>query len=182
MKICIFSICMLLFTTLIAQPKTNFPEDWEGVWKGKLEIIGARGLVHSLGMELHISPISAMSKTDTLKKWNWTIIYRVNKDSADSRKYTLIEKDKLLGHYIMDEHNDILLDHYYIGGTLWSLFEVQGTRLMATNRMEGKKMISEISYGPMEPIQTTGGTSEDNPPVMSYSILGIQRAVLKKEK
>ena len=162
-----------------AQKTTDFPESWLGIWKGKMEIITPKGVKQSLTMELHITE-REKQKEDTARVWNWTIVYRINKDSADIRNYTLIEKDKEKGHYLMDEQNDILLDCYYIGGVFWSAFEVQDTKLLSIDRKEGKTLISEIMYGPAEPVQTTGGTSEEIPPVKSYGIKGVQRAVMRK--
>ncbi|MBX7241575.1 MAG: hypothetical protein K1X92_07490 [Bacteroidia bacterium] len=165
-----------------AQQKDAFPESWAGVWKGKLEIITAKGVVQTVDKELHIRKIENEKAEDTLRRWTWKIVYRINKDSTDERDYVLIEKDRAKGHYIMDEHNDILLDHYYLGGVLWSNFEVQGTRLTTISRMQGKKLMDEIIYGPTEPVQTTGGTSEEIPPVKSFPVKGVQRTVMKKAK
>ncbi len=167
---------------LNAQNKNTFPDSWVGIWKGKLEIITAKGTMQTVDKELHIRKIENEKAEDTLRKWTWKIVYRISKDSTDERDYVLIEKDRAKGHYIMDEHNDILLDHYYIGGVLWSNFEVQGTGLTTISRIQRKKLIDEIIYGPTEPVQTTGGTSEEIPPVKSFAVKGVQRTVMRKTK
>lgn len=172
----LFLFFQFFLIVAFGQNNTSFPDSWIGKWKGKMEIITPKGTMQTVPMELHIS------KGDSVDKWNWTIVYVAKKDSPDVRKYVIISKDKSKGHYIMDERNGILMDSYFIGGEFFCDFEVEGTRLLTVDRMEGKRLISTIIYGPIEAIATTGGTDKDTPPVKSFAIKGIQRCVMKRMK
>lgn len=175
-KINILLFLQLSLSLVLGQKKADFPDAWIGKWKGQMEIITGKGVAQTIPMETHIA------KGDSADTWKWTLIYAAKKDSPDVRPYVIKLKDKSKGHYIMDEKNTILLDSYYIGGEFWSEFEVQGTHLVTVYRMEGKNLISTIMYGPSEAIQTTGGGSEDTPPVKSYAVKGVQRCVMKRSK
>ena len=156
--------------------QSYFPDEWAGKWKGDVNIYNGKGLVQSVPMELHIS------KADSALQWNWTLLYLPKDKPKDERPYLIKVIDAAKGHYIMDEKNSILLDGYYYGGVFYSSFEVQGSQLLVTYRMQGKNLMMEIAFGKGETINTTGGTSEDVPPVKSFAINGMQRAILKKIK
>lgn len=158
------------------QQKVSFPDAWIGVWEGELQIYNKAGLAQTLPMETHIS------KGDSANQWNWKIVYIAKKDSPDVRPYVVIAKDAKNGLYVMDEKNTIAMESYYIGGVFWTCFDVQGTRLFTSYRMVGKNLVSEIVFGKTTAISTTGGTSEDIPPVVTYPIGGVQRCVMKKRK
>ena len=80
-----------------------FPDDWLGNWLGDLRIYNSQGLKQTIPMSLELS------KTDTIGKFNWAIIYGQD-STAQKRDYQLIEIDSSKGHYLIDEKNGIFLD------------------------------------------------------------------------
>lgn len=155
-------------------PKDQFPQDWEGIWEGDLEIYSGGQYKQTVPMELHILPI------DSTNTHSWTIIYVVE-EQAEPRPYELVTKDSETGHYQIDEHNSIVLDDYLFGNTLFSRFEVGGTLLLARTEHRGDHLLYEIIAGPMEAIATTGDEivdGEEIPAVGSYKVNVMQRAVL----
>ena len=154
-----------------------FPTDWAGNWAGVLHISNGSGLVQKIDMELSIQPIADST-------FSYTIIYGEDKPE-NHRPYLLKSVDAPNGHYIVDEQNSILLDEYFLGGKLYSRFEVSGTLLLATVEQRNKQLIYEIIAGPLQPVRSTGDTiheDEEIPPVNSYQIRVQQRAILERIK
>ena len=87
-------------------------------------------------------------------------------------------RDRATGAYAIDEHNGIVLDARLLDDTLFSCFEVQGTRLFVRERLvqhEGAPALSfEIATGSHE-----GNTTGEAIPVINYPTTGLQRAVLR---
>ncbi|MEO0473426.1 MAG: hypothetical protein AAF206_27690, partial [Bacteroidota bacterium] len=118
----IFLLGFFLITALSLQAQ-DFPQDWQGIWKGKLQIFQNAAKVQEIDMELHIQPI------DTSDNWTWTIVYKTEKE--DRRGYELIVIDKATGHYQIDEKNSILLDGYVVENVFMSRFSVNSSLLQA---------------------------------------------------
>ena len=153
----------------------NFPKDWIGTWEGQLKIFSNNKLTQEIFMGLVIEPVV----NDSLQAHTWTIIYGEG-EGRQERKYELIPKDIEKGHYITDEKNSIFLDDYYLGGALYSRFEVMGNLLTAIYRRDGDVMHFEIISGSSTPITETGG-EDDIPKVSSYAIPVAQHAVLYRK-
>lgn len=173
----ILGISLFLCFCAFAQKKSakTFPQSWEGIWKGDLQIYNNQGLATTLPMEIHILP-------DTANTWKWKIVYAPKDKPKDERPYTLRVIDASKGHYVTDENNSIVLDAYYIGGTFWSWFEVEGTRLLVMERLEGKNLIMEIVFSGAKALNVTGGKDEDTPPASSFEVKGAHKAILKRTK
>lgn len=171
--------------SLKPQPKTSstrpFPADWLGYWQGDLVIYTAKGAVDTLPMALNKKKISA-------GRWEWSIIYnRGVAGKEETRAYELIAVDSTKGHYRVDEKDGILLDSYLRGGNLYSRFDVMGSLLESVERMEGEKLVFEIFSGPQNPAMlfTSGDTiigKDTVPPVRSYPLPVMQRAILSRSK
>lgn len=156
-----------------AQDKV-FPQDYFGIYKGKLEITNAKGN-QEIDMEFHLNA------TNESGKYTYTIVYVFN-GNRQERKYNLIEKDAISGAFIVDENNGILLNAQWLGNALYSMYEVQGNVLTTTERFYEDKMIFEIMMGNQNELETSGGTSEEIPEVNSYPVKVYQKAILIKEK
>jgi hypothetical protein len=174
-KTLLFILCLWVSFSAFAQkkPTKTFPQSWEGIWKGDLQIFNNQGLATTLPMEIHILP-------DSNNTWKWTIVYAPKDKPKDERPYTLRIIDAKKGHYVTDENNSIVLDAYYIGGTFWSWFEVEGTRLLVMEHLEGKNLIMEIVFSGDKPINVTGGKDADTPPASSFEVKGAHKAILKR--
>ena len=162
-------LCMFWYTFAPAQ---SFPADWEGTWEGKLRIFQANQETQSIHMTLQIEPVS-----DSV--WTWVIQY--GPEEAGRRDYQLLLKDKAAGHYAIDEKNGIVLDAFYQAGILYNRFSVSESLLTSRLQLREDSLIYEIISGSMVPIAETGGTSEEIPPVQSYGIPTMQRAILKRQ-
>ena len=126
-------------------------------------------------MQLLVQPLK-----DSVGQYSWQIIY--GQKQEDNRPYRLVPIDTAKQHWIIDENDGIKLDGYYLGGTFFSTFAVEGNLLTSMERVEGNKMYYEILTAKTTPLTTTGGTSKDTPPVDSYRILATQKAVLTRQK
>jgi len=167
----IFIIC---FSTVIySQEKKQFPNDFFGVYKGKLEISNPNGS-QSIDMEFHLLP------SDTIGKYHYTIVYKSDKINQE-RKYTLIEKDKSKGQYIVDENNGILLNAFLANNTLYSIFEVQGNLITTTEHFYTEYMDFEIMFSKKENAKISNENAVEKTEVISYPIGAIQKARLYKQ-
>jgi hypothetical protein len=65
--------CLIAFIInsliVVGQSKTtDFPKDWEGIWKETLITQQVKGETTDFSMELHILPLDS-------NKWQWKIVY-----------------------------------------------------------------------------------------------------------
>ena len=170
-------VSFLVGGTLKAQDTTAFPESWEGIWAGELEIYTAKGLAQSVPMELHILP------TDSTHRYTWAIIYGADK-VAGKRAYELVVLDATKGLYAIDEKNSIQLEGYFIKDKFFSRFEVMGNLLLTTEQLIGEELIFEIISGKLDPISVTGDTvfeGDTIPSVKAFPIKVMQRATLSRK-
>lgn len=167
-------ILVFCFTTLIySQEKKEFPNDYFGIYKGKLEILNQFGS-QTIDMEFHLLP------SDSVGKYKYTLVYKSDKINQE-RKYTLIEKDKSKGLYVVDENNGIILNAFYAKGTLYSIFEVEGNILTTTERFYDNYMDFEIMFSKKENAETSKESSETKTEVISYPVISVQKAKLYKQ-
>jgi hypothetical protein len=171
-----YIICFLFTIVGFSQQPDSivkqFPEDYLGIYKGKLEIDNPRGK-QSIDMEFHLKA------TDSSHVFNYTLVYVIN-GKPSPRNYTLKVVDKEKGLFVVDENNGIILDAKYVNNTLYSVFEVQGSLLITTERFFDDYMIFEIVVMGKENKKTTLAT-EDNTEVISYPISTTQTAKLIKQ-
>lgn len=151
---------------------SSFPEDWKENWRGKLQIFNRGSLSKEIPMGLDIY--------DSADSIEWHIIYGAG-DSADIRKYALIEKNKAEGHYAIDERNSIILDAFLFRQKLTSIFSVNDIQILATYEYFCDSLIVEMYMDNLSKVDSTGGV-EDIPIVMSYPMTTYHRAVLYPEK
>jgi hypothetical protein len=157
----------------------SFPDDWLGVWKGKLKIYSPKGLAQEVDMKIENLP------TDTIDVYQWALIY--GEDEVKGRRnYFLKVIDREKGHYVVDEKNGILIDAFLFNNKLISNFEVMNNQLTSIYDLTDDTMIFEIYVNKTTPISTTGNIESENgekiPEVKSYPISGYQKAILCKQK
>lgn len=154
----------------------TFPEGWIGDWTGDLVISTTAGEVQRIPMGLSIQPITDSTYT-------YSILYGEN-TPENQRPYLLKTLNASQGLYQVDENNGIVLDEYFIGGKLYSRFEVMGTLLLSTVEKQDSILLYEIIAGSATPSTTTGDTiiaGDTIPPVNSYGIRIQQRARLYRK-
>ena len=152
---------------------TSFPASFIGNWKGTLlwYRAGAKEPKKNT-MRLSIQP-----SKDSAGQYTWHLSYG---DSAkDERSYLLKPVDTAKGHWVIDELNGILLDLYFSGGKLWSVFTVETVTIFNNYWLENGNLVTEFTSWPIKALQTTGKGTEDAPFVNSYDIKTYQKAVLK---
>ena len=152
-----------------------FPASWAGAWAGRLEVFNPEGKLQEVPMELHIRNV------DTA--YTWTIIYGEG-DNADRREYLLRPDKSRFGLYEIDERNSIVLDAAYIGGKLFSRFEVSGNLLLSMAELVGDELHYEIIAGKLDARTVTGGREyegEQIPEVRSMPVVIRQYARLRRK-
>jgi hypothetical protein len=127
-------------------------------------------------MELHIAP------TDRADRYSWTIIYGEG-EQRQERPYELIVRDAARGQYAVDEGNSIVLPLALIGDAFYSTFEIEGTTLLAVERLVNAgtpdaRIEVEIVAHSGEPTATGG--QDGTPEVKARVPNTVQRAVLRR--
>jgi hypothetical protein len=168
-KIYLLAIFSSFVITAAAQPA--FPQSWVGNWKGELLWYkGNAAVPQKIKMELDIQT------ADSSNRWTWRLAY--GSPSLDSRPYTLVPKDTATGHWVIDEHNGILLDQYWIAGKLCGSFTVQNNTITNSYYMDGDKLVVEFYSMSAKPVAVSGQATETSPAVDSYKMNSYQKAVL----
>jgi len=150
-----------------------FPQDWVGNWKGELEWYRTgKAEPQKVKMELRIHP------TDSSGQYTWQIIY--GSAAEDNRPYTLISKDTAGVHWVIDEHNGILLDQYWVANKFAGAFTVMSNTIVNNYWMENNQLVAEFYSISAKPVATTGKGTEESPNVDSYRVGSYQKAVLTR--
>lgn len=170
-----FCLCCCACLPLIAQ---EFPEHWQGHWKGTMQLTYSNGKTSTVNNELIIKDIT--TSQDSLPRYQWTIIYGEG-EQRQERIYELLCLDKDKGQYLIDEKNSILLPAFFADQTLMSSFEVMGNYIVSTYRLEGDYLYFENISTNTKQSKVSGGQG-DIPAVTSYLIANFQRAKLEKIK
>jgi hypothetical protein len=171
-------LCSFLTLSVSAQEGASFPESWQGIYTGTLEIFGPQGLAQSLPMELHILPIEG-SENHT-----WTIIYGEDKE-AGARKYILEPTDPELGLFTVDEQNTIKIEGYLRDEMYIQVFTVMESQIIALTEKTPEGMVWEIIANNTTPVSTTGNAEhegEEIPEVQTFPVTAYQRAHLTKSE
>ncbi|MFK7970076.1 MAG: hypothetical protein AB8F95_06895 [Bacteroidia bacterium] len=158
-------------------PKPQFPDDWLGTWKGTLRLERAGDTsAREFPMELRIQ------ETDTTGNWDWIIIYGEG-EKADVRQYSLIAQDSALSHFVIDEHNSIVLDQYLVGNRMFSRFSVDSTMLTVVYRLEGDVLYSEMWTGHLGGNRTGENLpAEENYTIFSFPFKTVQLCTLYRKR
>jgi hypothetical protein len=152
----------------------SFPQDFIGKWEGDILWYQSPGKEpKKIAMQLSILP------ADSAHKFSWHMIY--GSPTEDSRPYTLIAKDTTKGHWIIDEHNGIIIDEYWIAGRLTSMFTVQNSTIVNNYWIENGQLHAEFYTMSAKPIATTGKGDKEIPFVDSYQTKSYQKAILQKQ-
>ncbi|MEL7425669.1 MAG: hypothetical protein AAFN81_21945 [Bacteroidota bacterium] len=155
----------------------SFPESWEGYWSGEVEIWGSGVQQGAFPMSLEIKP------TDSL--WTYIITYDHGRlPEPDIREYSLVILEDTLGHYAIDEHNSIVLDAYFMGGCLYSVFAGMGSQLQSRICRDGDELDYEITSFYEEPIRSSGDTvmgTDTIPPIDSHQVYNVMKASLSRK-
>lgn len=162
---------MTLFFTTIGhsqQKAESFPEDFLGIYKGKLTIRSDGKDPVNISMEFHLL------QTDTTDHYRYRLIY-----SDQPRNHTLIVDDVEKGLFRLDENNGIILPVRLIDNVLHSFFEVEGKLL--TSRLAFYKSQIEFEILVTDIAGKTRTGEDTDYKIYGYEISTSQKALLKKQ-
>jgi len=154
----------ILFSWLSLNAQTSFPEKCLGIWTGTMHIYNRGLLVDSVPIKLNVT------RTNAPDTFVWKTEYLSAKFPM-VKDYKLVISDAGKGVFITDEGDGIILMDYLFENKLYSVFETQSILLTSTYEWLGNQIIFEVTSG--KELQTTLG-------VKSYSVLNLQKAVLRK--
>lgn len=144
--------------------QTSFPEKCLGIWTGTMHIYNRGSLVDSVFIKLNVT------RTNASDTFLWKTEYLSEKFPL-IKDYKLVISDAGKGVFMTDEGDGIILMDYLFENKLYSVFETQGILLTSTYEWLGNQIIFEVTSG--KELETTYG-------VKSYSVLNLQKAVLRK--
>jgi hypothetical protein len=159
-----FIVFCILFSWLSLNAQTSFPEKCLGIWTGTMHIYSRGSLVDSVPIKLNVT------RTNAPDTFVWKTEYLSEKFPM-VKDYKLVISDAGKGVFITDEGDGIILMDYLFENKLYSVFETQVILLTSTYKWLGNQIIFEVTSG--KELQTTHG-------VKSYSVLTLQKAILRK--
>lgn len=153
----------------------NFPSDFIGTWQGELQWFQqGKPTPQKVNMQLAIQP------TGMAGVYEWKLVY--GDGGRDTRPYLLKQQDSAGIHWIIDEQNGILLDHYWFAGRFQGSFSVMQSTITNSFYIQGDSLVVEFISTSSEAVRTSGGEEKDIPLVRSYRVKSYQKAVLRKKK
>lgn len=160
--------------TVKEKPITNpeneqFPDSWKGTYKGELFITKNGTQTDTNFMTLKIFRLD-MERT----------AFHIKYDSDSSWREYEIKEGKAINHWILDEKNSILLDHYIQNNEFTSIYSVNDFMLKANYKKIGDSIISTITTYPLRFAKITGDSTPYK--IKSFKEQQVQRAVLKRMK
>lgn len=164
---------MLLIFLFSAAQQLSFPQSFVGNWKGTLTWNRPAKASQQFTMRLNIQPADS-------GRYTWQIIY--GDDQKDNRPYVLMPVDTATGHWQIDEKNTIVLDGFFIGNSFTSVFSVSGSTIVSKYELTAEGLMVSFNTFATKPVATTGGTSNEIPPVDSYKVIGLQQGLLRRVK
>lgn len=166
---------LLLTVSLGATAQESFPASFTGHWQGEIGWWRPGATEpKKFKMQLLIQP------TDSAGRYTWKIIY--GEKGEDIRPYEMEAVDTATGHWVVDEKNGVLLDQYFIGGKLYSVFSVGGTTIVNSYWREGERLAVEFASYPFKAVRTSGAGTEESPTVESYAVRSYQKGILTRVK
>lgn len=152
----------------ILETDKEFPNDYLGIYKGKLNITSSTG-VQTIPMEFHLL------STEDVMNYEYKIYYG---EERAERAYNL-KKTHNPHLYLVDENNGIILETAYADKTLFSTYEVMGNLLNCTEVFHDEYMEFMITMARVQDTSITGNV--ESAIVKNYPLSVMQKAVLYKE-
>ena len=154
----------LLADSLAQEVSPTLPPQWNGLWRGGIEVMAGGQVTHRAQMELSVAPIAGRIA------WTWTQTYT----GQPPRAYELRPAESDAGRFVLDEKNGVLLDGQLIGATLLSTFRTGGVLLASRFELRGDELVVEIATF-ADPPQAAGKQQ-----VAALPFRSIQRGVLRR--
>lgn len=157
-----------------SQSNLRFPQDWKGVWKGSCSNTGPAGkqTYAPVDMRLTIQPETGSAN------WQWRIEY-LSAQENQLRDYTLKAVDAAKGHWLIDEHNGILLDNFMVRGNLiLEQFSVGQTLLFGRHELQSNPQAIKVELVSFA-LQNARQSGAEPYPVSSFKLLSTQECLLR---
>lgn len=148
---------------------------WLGTFEGELQIFSGEQLMQEIEMKLIHEELPGKNE------WRWAIQYGNGDDAI--RDYTLKKGDQGKNHFLIDEHNSILIDQYLFDNKFISWYDVSGSLILVVYTLEEDVLIFEVIAGSSDAGKMTGGETVDDeeiPEVISFPVNVYQKAMLKR--
>lgn len=152
----------------------TFPASWQGHWKGPSVAAPFGRAKTEFPMELRIAPLEGR------EAWTWEIVYGEG-EKRQVRPYELLPVEGEPGHFVVDEKNSILIDAWFQDEAVCTRFWVSNSVIDARYERDGEKMVVTLTTFGEKPARMSGGVKRV-PPVASYALRAVQRAVLTRTK
>ena len=153
-----------------ADSGTRLPDDWDGVWRGEIEVLAGGAVQHRSKMELRVEKLEAPGAK------SWTIRY----SGQPPRDYEIRSVPGGKGRFVTDEKNGTVLDEQLIGSTLHSVFSLGDVLLTSRFENRGEEIAIEIATFAFS--ATRDGAPPPPTRAIPYPFRSIQRGVLRREK
>ncbi|MEL7377505.1 MAG: hypothetical protein AAFN65_11130 [Bacteroidota bacterium] len=168
---------LLLFLTVQSVHGQIIPSEWEGVWRGSVDIWLQNEKVDSFPMSLEI-----LAKDST---WSYTVTYDRDPEVPDVRNYELIVVDDATYHLAIDEKNSIVLDAYFNDNCLYAMFSGLGSDLQSRTCLAGDELEYEIASYLSDPVRVSGNEvikGDTIPEISSFAMYHLMKARLRKDE
>lgn len=151
-------------------------ERWSGTWKGTCRLSPAFQGTESFEASVTIG------KNEGANGIQWQLIYEASGNlPRQVRNYTMMPVDPSNGHFVVDEHNGLLLDSFVDGNFIYSPFLINGMLITATYILTGQNtMIMDMPSFNEAPIRKTCLTGNSNLCSQSFGLRMSQRCSLTK--
>jgi hypothetical protein len=159
---------MIAFFSLVLTVITT-PKDLVGNWEGLMEHSSVgKGKTMRVSMQLNIA------ETKIANQYTYQMVY----ERQPPRNYLLKAVDVAAGHWQVDEQNGIVLDAYWVDGTMMDVFSTGGYTILTSTKREGRNLVWSLTTYETKTLTESGGKGGEMV-VSSNRILSVQKAVLR---
>lgn len=166
-----FLLILILINSILSAQ--NFPQLWEGTWKGELNIYSSKSDKPAQTLEMQLKIMLKENQT-----WSWEIGYLVGE--GDIRKYELKQVNPEKNEWIIDEKNGIILSQLLLGNRLVGSFSIENSLVINSYEFNEDNIIVEFYSTQLKSEDKTGSGTEDSPYVFNHDVGNYQKAVLKR--
>lgn len=151
---------------------------WTGTWKGACGLTPAFSGVTQFAASLEIGEPSSAGQAR-----NFKLIYEESGAlPRQVRDYELRPVDASSGHFVVDEHNGLLLDTFLSGNVLYSNFVINGNLIQATYILNGDRLLLDMPSFDATPVRETCLAGNSNSCAQSLGLRSVQRCELARAK
>ncbi len=113
-----FAFLFMGFFSSFAISAQSFPEDWEGIYDGKMTIGSTERLNDSVAVVFELATIEKDSS------WTYRMIYNSERFGVITKDYIIRRDGNNPTNYLLDELDGILIEMSLMNGCFYDVFEV----------------------------------------------------------